>query len=294
MAVSDEWNRAKIISAAISVIEQYDEAITIRQLYYRLVAAGMPNNLRMYKRLDAAMTEARWNGQIAFGAFVDRGRRVVGVTESDLTDVDDKIDEANEQIRRWLTDYRKNRWENQDLHVEVWVEKQALEGVFLAPCDDNGVALAPCKGYPSLSFLDDAAERFRNATKPVKILYFGDHDPSGDDIPRSLHSNLSRMGAGRISITRVALTQEQIEEWGLPGVPPKTTDSRTYGWDGESAVELDAVEPKMLKRLITDAINGLFDKTKHGQLLEQERAEREKYRKKVKTAVQDLIKEWEE
>ena len=59
--------------------------------------------------------------------------------------------------------YRLNRWSNQENYVEVWIEKKALQGVFETPCRRADVGLAPCKGYPSLTFLNDAKDRFEEA-----------------------------------------------------------------------------------------------------------------------------------
>jgi len=87
--------------------------------------------------------------------------------------------------------YAKNRWENQDYYIEVWIEKKALQGVFERPCRNNAVALFACKGYPSLTSVKEASYRIRSVSQEPIILYFGDYDPTGEDIPRSISDNLS-------------------------------------------------------------------------------------------------------
>lgn len=68
------FDKAWITQAAEAVLRTYSEPITIRQLHYRLVAQGMTNDVNHYKRVISAMTDARWNGSVRFGAFVDRER----------------------------------------------------------------------------------------------------------------------------------------------------------------------------------------------------------------------------
>ena len=48
-----ENNNGNLLSSVKTILEQYSGTpITIRQLYYRLVAAGtIPNNINSYKRL---------------------------------------------------------------------------------------------------------------------------------------------------------------------------------------------------------------------------------------------------
>src|SRR5690606_1638672 len=120
----------------------------------------------------------------------------------------------------------------------------ALQGVFGPVCQDHGVALGACKGYPSLTFLNDTAERFKEAEEEGKkgiILYFGDYDPSGEDIPRSIYDNLKNDFGCDVEVRRIALMEKQVVEWNLPPAPAKHTDSRTAAWEGLGQVELDAV-----------------------------------------------------
>jgi hypothetical protein len=79
-----------------------------------------------------------------------------------------------------------------------------------------------------------------------------------------------------------------IKELKLPGVPPKSTDSRTANWDGSSAVELDAVDPKMLAKMCEDAIKEFFDEDLFAELEAREDKEREEYQAALKTFVNGL------
>lgn len=283
---SKEW----ITKNSISILQTYSSGITVRQLYYRLVALGMINDIKHYKKVVNAMTGARWEGIVDFEAFIDRERSMYGTTAAEPTDLQEKIEEAQEQIKAWMNHYTLNQWENQPNYIEVWIEKKALQGVFERPCRDYHIALAPCKGYPSLTFLYEASKRFEEAIErgqtPI-ILYFGDYDPSGEDIPRSVQENLSKMGCD-IEVTRIALNPDQIRELGLPSAPAKETDTRARTWSGAGVVELDAVEPTILSRIVTTTLTHHFDESLSTALETREATEREEYRRTLTEYVNSL------
>lgn len=289
----DQFTREWITANAIDEIANYEPGVlTLRGLHYRLVSRGMTNSMQHYKRVVSAMITARWNGDVSFETFSDHDREMLGWTKADETDVDDKISEAKKQLKLWMESYFKNRWENQPIYPEVFIEKKALQGIFQKPCARLGVALGACKGYPSLTFLNDAATRFshhaRNGKKPV-ILYFGDYDPSGEDIPRAIAENLVKLGVPDIEIKRISLLEHQVIEWNLPPAPVKKTDSRTVNWDGLGQVELDAVEPSKLISMAENAINNVFDRDLFDSLMETEETERKQYQSELKQFVLDEL-----
>ena len=292
----DIYTRSWIIENAHQVLSEYAGGITIRQLHYRLVAIGMTNDTNHYKRVVNAMTHARWDGVIDMGSFIDRERSMYGETADDEKILDDEIKNGKFQVKAWMESYNLNRWSNQDNYVEVGIEKKALQGVFESPCRIYDVGLAPFKGYSSITFLYEAKDRFMDAIdrgkKPI-LLYFGDYDPSGEDIPRSIKKNLNRMGVD-VEVVHIALNPEQITEMNLAGVPPKATDSRTRNWDGKGAVELDAVEPNTLSKMGKDAIAKYFDADKYKELQKLEKKEETAYRKALKKYVNDLSDKDEE
>ncbi|CAA0230047.1 hypothetical protein [Tenacibaculum maritimum] len=285
----DIYNRAWITKNAIEEIETYEKGVlTLRGLHYRLVSRGMTNTTRHYKRVVSAMIKARWEGLVDFDTFSDHDRGMLGETNSDKTNLEDKISEAKKQLGLWMKSYYKNKWENQPYYPEVFIEKKALQGIFEKACFPKGVALGACKGYPSLTFLNEAAERFkaakRNGKKPV-ILYFGDYDPSGEDIPRSIKENLKELGVPSIKVKRISLLHEQVLQWKLPPAPVKVGDSRSANWDGLGQVELDAVEPNKLKKLCREAIDSIFDYNLYDELNDIEDKEREIYQRELKDYV---------
>ena len=141
----DEYTRAWIIDNSLEIIPQYERGVlTLRGLFYQLVALGMTNTNNHYKRVVAAMKAARLDDLVAFDSFSDHDREAIGWTAAAVTDLEFSIKYAKEQIEAWIGSYSKNRWENQEKYIEVWIEKKALQGVFQSVCSKYDVALCPC------------------------------------------------------------------------------------------------------------------------------------------------------
>ena len=183
----DLFTREWIIEQALDVLSRYEPGVlTIRALHYQLVSRGMTNDIQHYKRVVAATGVARWDGRIAFDAFSDRERSMACLTNGNPVYLEDEIDTGKDQVRAWMNAYYRNRWENQPYYPEVFIEKKALEGVFVLTCRANEVALGACKGYPSLTFLHEASIRFihaENLGKQPIIIYFGDTTRQGRIFP---------------------------------------------------------------------------------------------------------------
>lgn len=288
----DKFTKQWITDNSLDIIERYEKGIlTLRGLHYQLVSIGMTNTLGHYKRVVNAMIDARWDNLVDFDTFSDHDRAMIGDTNSEVTILEDEIESGKNSILFWMNHYSKNRWENQPYYPEVFIEKKALQGVFGSVCDNNDVALGACKGYPSLTFLNDANNRFMDAESKGKIpviLYFGDYDPSGEDIPRSIEENIKKLGCESIQVKRFALMEHQVKEWNLPPAPVKEGDSRTKGWNGLGQVELDAIEPRKLQRLCKEAIDSFFDHDLYQELREIEKAEKVDYKASLVEFVNNL------
>jgi len=132
--------------------------------------------------------------------------------------------------------------------------------------------------------LHDAAETIAHVGKPVFLYYFGDHDPSGVHIPVHTEKEIRKAApAAEVHFERVAVTEEQIEQYGLQTRPTKRTDSRSKSFVGES-VEVDAIPPSILRTLAEGRISTHVDA---GQLAALEAAEESERR-----SLMDLAYAW--
>jgi len=302
-------DKDNIIAETLKVIAQYKGMpLTIRQIYYRLVTAKViANIMKNYKRLVSILAQARKDGLIPYGAIEDRTRSVhtasVAYRLTDRTQVGffnerevgakAEFDANLDYFRSLDAYYVLPRWFGQPKLVQVWLEKEALSALFQEITDEKGVDLVVCRGYPSLSLLHQAAKGLAKWAqgKEILILYFGDHDPSGKDIQRSLIENLEAEFGVTFTIERVAITKEQIDEYDLVPDPAKTSDARYEGFVAEEgsdeAWELDAIEPDTLKEIITDAIDSHFDDT----LVPARDKEEKKRKKEIRKLVDEALGE---
>jgi len=114
--------------------------------------------------------------------------------------------------------------------VELWIEKDALVPFFEQVAREKQVTLFPCRGFSSLTKLNNAMVRFRSAVakgkKGVRIVYAGDLDPSGWSIYETIKNKLGQMNETRldIEVDRFALQEDQT--YGLLHLPFKESDSR--------------------------------------------------------------------
>jgi hypothetical protein len=138
------------------------------------------------------------------------------------------------------------------------------------------VTLNVGRGYDGWSSIRNAAERFGDGSKTT-VLYFGDFDPSGEDMVRSLRERLGQLGS-HPSIVKIALSREDIDYYNLPPNFTKTTDTRRGAFvaiHGDVSVELDALPPDVLQTRLRTEVEKNMDLTAFAQEQEQERKDRE-------------------
>lgn len=231
--------------------------LTTRQVYYQLVSKDLiPNNPKSYNRIKKIVSEGRLAGLIDWDMIVDRTRQVV---------IPSHWDTPADIVESAAHSFRIDKWEDQPYHVEVMVEKQALEGVLIPVCRDLDIPFTANKGYSSSSAMYRAGKRIARAAREGKtlfMLYLGDHDPSGMDMDRDILERLEMFSEYNLEVRRLALLMEQIELMDIPENPAKTTDSRSAGYIaryGSASWELDAMEPHQLAQVVTDTVENLRD-----------------------------------
>ena len=269
----DQYNR--VVKATNDMLDQYDGVtFTLRQMYYRLVATEvLENTINNYKNLSRWLVKAREDGIVDYRRFEDRARSTLGSADSSKDDPQEYLNGRIESVKNSWKYFEYLLWKNQDKYVEIWIEKDALSKIFSEVGDKYNVHTCPCKGYPSFSYVMTAVKRFwrvqeKYPERPIIIRYFGDFDPSGLDSPRNLMERFIEYGgfdewSEEITLERVALTIPQINEYDLPPAPAKKSDVRTKKFIADTGtnqvVELDALEPPVLSKLVEDAIVELLD-----------------------------------
>jgi hypothetical protein len=248
-----------IIDEAHSILAAYSRAMTVRQVFYRLVSRQVvENTLSRYKAVSDALVDARREGSIPWVWIEDRTRRPRGLRPG-WVDVTRYLDR---QIVHVADAYSAAVWPTQPQYVEVWLEKDALSGIFEDALAPYSLALNVGRGYDGWSSIHNAAERFRNTAHGVStILYFGDFDPSGEDMVRSLQERLYDQNA-LVMVRKVALTPDDILRYQLPPNVTKVRDSRAAAHIaeyGDVSVELDALPPDVLHARVIEAVEDTLD-----------------------------------
>jgi hypothetical protein len=258
------------IATANAIIDEYAAQgfdLTLRQLYYQMVARGyIENSERSYKNFGNVIDDGRLAGLIDWDHIVDRTRNLRG--NSHFRDPAHIMTAA-------VSSFQIDKWGRQPYRVEVWVEKDALIGVVEVACRRLDVPFFACRGYTSQSEMWGAAQRLKNWRRqgqtPV-ILYLGDHDPSGIDMTRDVADRMT-LFAGGLKVDRLALNWNQVERYNPPPNPAKLTDSRAEGYIakfGLSSWELDALDPTTLAGLIETAVETFRDEDLWSEAVEEE------------------------
>jgi hypothetical protein len=253
-----------VIDEAREIVEGYETPVTLRQLYYRLVARQfIPNQATAYKRLSALTAGGRRAG--TFPELSDR-TRAIHCDESWTSPT-----AALGDLASW---YRRDRTEGQDVSLYLAVEKNGLVAQLRSWFGDLGVPVLALGGYASQSYVRGVVEHVAAQSRGAVLLYAGDHDPSGWDIPRDF---TERTGCWK-HVERVALTPEQVAEYSLPEAMGKETDSRSTGFAERfgrlTQVEVDALAPDALRGLFAEAVGQYWDMSAYRLVLGREEKER--------------------
>lgn len=245
----------KLIRMCDAIITDYGKQgyrLTVRQLYYQLVARGhIENTVRSYQNIVVLMTKARLAGLIDWDAIEDRTRDVI--QRAHWTS-------GGHLLSVCASQYFEDMWQDQEYRVFVMVEKEALAGVLEPICNEWDAPLLPARGYPSATTLREfAKQRILNSRQRIVVLHLGDHDPSGMDMSRDLSERLSLFSRERVEIDfrRIALNMDQVEEQQPPPNPAKVTDTRFDKYQeqyGDESWELDALSPSYLHELVSTEI----------------------------------------
>ena len=230
-----------------------EHPMTVRQVYYQLVSRQVIKNCRgSYQAVSNALVDARREGVIPWRWVEDRLRRPRRVSMwADLPDFAETCRNS----------YRRDVWPTQPNYLEVWLEKDALSGIFEGVLDSYGVTLNVGRGYDGWDSIHNAATRFREAARSVTVLYFGDFDPSGEDMHRSLIERLASFGC-KPEVFKCALTRDDIDRYRLPPDFAKKTDTRARGFiakNGDASVELDALPMNVLRDRLIEEVKSRMD-----------------------------------
>lgn len=256
--------KMSLIRIANSIIDEYagKYQLTVRQLYYQFVSRypdQIPNTEKSYKSICAAISDGRRVGLIDWSAIEDRLRQVEKNSHwSDPTEI----------LKAVAKQFEIDKWDNQKMRCEVWVEKDALVGILEPVCNELDVPYLACRGYISDSAIWRAGRRMKehfDRGQVPRIFHLGDHDPSGVDMTRDIAKRLALFmgteeeydwgnyegtggdmgideweadqGGPAVNydgewegVIRIALNMDQVRKYNPPPNPAKLSDARAKGY----------------------------------------------------------------
>jgi hypothetical protein len=250
--------------------------MTLRQVHYRLVSRDdiiHPNTISAYNTLGGWLRDDRLAGLVPWEWMEDRLRVAKGWA---------MWDDPTEFLHSVRGRYHRDPWQDQSHYVEVWCEKDALSGIFSDALSRYSVTLNIGRGYDGWSSIKRAADRYHwrkdDHDIDTTVLYFGDFDPSGEDMHRSLVERFATLGVYP-EMPKVALTPEDARR--LPGDVTKADDTRAVAFVakyGDLAVELDALPVGELRSRIQQGVEAWMDMDALSENARIEREQRQKLR----------------
>ena len=204
------WSAEKrvILDSIEFVCRQYQQdgyTLTLRQLYYQLVGRDwIPNHDKVYNKLSGLKDEVVYSGRVDWNMFEDRGR----IPSRSYFE-----HSVRGALQRTVDSFRLDKQKNQQKHIEVWTEKDAISNILKRVTDPLTIYLVVNKGYSSSTAMYGAYRRFLDKLsegQEVVVLYFGDHDPSGLDMIRDIRERILfflENGVGTVSL------EERVHKW---------------------------------------------------------------------------------
>jgi hypothetical protein len=189
--------------------------MTLRQLHYAIFSAAKidyENTQADYKRLSRATTLAR---RVQRWAELHLKKQVIDgiphdwiideLREAEIVNLWDNVAGYMDTVKKA---YRRNNWQDQSNHCELWSEKATVLGS-MRPITQELDMLRACRGFGSTGMEGQIGSLFEVTKKPITVFYIGDHDPSGHDIERDIHQRAEQAAERVKTLPQVPIEQHQ-------------------------------------------------------------------------------------
>ena len=251
-------NTSKRYRRSKSELEALDEQIvevlaadhpqSVRHVFYRMtdlrLAAPVSKSESGYKAVQRECLKLRRAGRIPYGWVSDSTRTGFHV---------ETFASGGDLIREFAGLYRAQLWTENLPHVEVWCESRSLAGVLKGTCKTLAISLYPSGGFASATLAyESACEIDSRKRERAIVLYVGDYDQSGVLIDQAIERELRSHLSTPLEFRRIAINEFQIDYFGLPTRPPKTTDRRRP--DITRVVEAEAMPAATMRRIVREAV----------------------------------------
>jgi hypothetical protein len=276
LRLAQEFNLSTLpVAIACCDIVLEEKPLTVRRVLYRCASAGIVAGTddRCYNQVQRLVLQLRRKEFLDYRWISDSTRsRDKSSSWSGLEDFSESARNA----------YRKDLWSRQTWHIEVFTEKDAMSGVLRPITREYDIHLNVIRGQVSESFAWNIADEWSRIDKPIQVLYFGDHDPSGFNIEASLKNRLlgflPKEKREWVFFKRLGANDADFRNSDLISIPVKKKDKsareylKTYG---DRCVEVDAIDMNEIRRRLEEEIESFIDMREWESLQLTERLEKE-------------------
>ena len=227
---------------------------------------------RRFAAASAADTSRIRRGRARRGGYVE-----FDAIRDDGANIQTKMgwDSAADLIATWRNDvanFRLDREQNQPHRLLVVVEAAGMAPMVAALTAPYSIPVIASGGFDSTTAKYRLAVTLGEYDGLTEILHIGDHDPSGVHMFTAIVEDVEQFIAdlglpGAVLFTRLAVTPEQVAALGLPTMPPKVGDNRSF--QGETT-QAEAIPPDALARIVTTAVTDRLDHAAYSAVLARE------------------------
>lgn len=241
--------QAAILDRAYELVESVPYKVTARWLFYRLLQESIYKEKDDYKSsfLDVlSKARKRFYKQWTPETLADDTRSAVvrGDGWQNENSFLRDVGRANCVL---------DKWQNQNYYLECWYEAKAMTGQFQYYTEH--ITLRPFGGDCSISFKWQIAKELERKHQyygtPIVILYFGDLDPKGLQIPQSAVKDIRQWSSVDFEFVRCGLNPGDEEKYNIPENPDKPG---TFQWE--------ALSDEAAEALITEWTDKYIDEDK--------------------------------
>jgi hypothetical protein len=249
------------INQLAEILDEFNEPITVRALTYKAHPEAHGDELSTkYQEVVSDCARGRTQGFIPWGSLKEE-RTGYSDPRGGYDTVNEFLDatlKADRIARQWSRD--KTRAHKRE--VECWFEKATVKGDFKQVCTPYQIHQVSTRGQVTWTTKKKASDRL---SEDAVIVYFGDNDEKGREIPDVLERDLGYLTNGNApDVIWGGITKEHEQKYGMP-----------------SGSRLDAFEPQDLRDIIRGNIKEFIDIEQLERILEREEEQREEIRDRV-------------
>lgn len=288
MSYRPQPQQAAILARALEHVNSVPYRVTARWVFYRLLQDGFYSGKGDYHGRFLPLTAKARKG--FFGdwhpaTFADDTRAPILMQRRGLYELYIR-GQGFKTKQEWLQkvaeemNFPLDKWQNQDYYIEIWFEAAAMVGQFLHYTEHipllafRGDVSIPEK-WATAKRLEEAADRY---DIPVVVLYFGDDDPKGHEIPENALADIRAWCSVDLEYVRCGLNVGDGDRLGIPENPDEPGH---YQWE--------ALSDDQAGGLITSFIDTYYNQ----DALKETQAEQERITDEFRDRFQTFIDDWD-